>query len=118
MPSAFQNRTPNINGNEQLRSRSARLVDFAPEITDKPEGGIVLPGGCGKSGTIALRPSRFARPTRCSGKTPPLAKQLVRDVDRSGNSHFYAVRASLIGMKVLTAHGMMRPRQCSAFFPK
>jgi len=72
MPSAFQNRTPNINGNEQLRSRSARLADFAPEITDKPEVGIVLPGGCGKSGTIASRPSRFARPARCSGQTPRL----------------------------------------------
>ncbi|RXH37031.1 hypothetical protein [Bradyrhizobium zhanjiangense] len=58
MPSAFQNRTPNINGNEQLRSRSARLADFAPEITDKPEVGIVLPGGCDCITPFAFRSAR------------------------------------------------------------
>ncbi|MEY9104436.1 hypothetical protein ABH999_000632 [Bradyrhizobium yuanmingense] len=53
----IQNRTPNINGNQQLREpqREAyrHLADFAQEITDEREVGIVLPGGRGKSGTIS-----------------------------------------------------------------
>ena len=63
MPSPFQNRTPNIAGNKQLRDpqREAygHLADFARETTDEREVGIVLPVGCGKSGTIAITPFAF-----------------------------------------------------------
>jgi superfamily II DNA or RNA helicase len=102
MPSTFQNRTPNIDGNEQLREpqREAyrHLVDFAREITDEREVGIVLPVGCGKSGTIAIAPFAF-RSVRTLVVAPNLAiaKQLLRDVDPSGDGHFYSTRGVLAG---------------------
>ena len=67
MPSPFQNRSPHIDGNQQLRDpqREAyrHLAEFAREITDEREVGIVLPVGCGKSGTIAINAwsSRYSK---------------------------------------------------------
>jgi hypothetical protein len=115
MPSPFQNRTPNIAGNSQLRDpqREAygHLVDFAQEITDEREVGIVLPVGCGKSGTIAIAPFAF-RSVRTLVVAPnvAIAKQLFRDVDLSGNSHFYSARRVLDGQPYLSlSRSAVRP---------
>jgi superfamily II DNA or RNA helicase len=102
MPSPFQNRTPNVDSNQKLREpqREAyrHLAIFAQEITTEREVGIVLPVGCGKSGTIAITPFAF-RSARTLVVAPNLAiaDQLLRDVDPSGNSHFYSTRAVLDG---------------------
>lgn len=88
MPSPFENRSPHIDGNQRLREpqREAyrHLADFAQEISDEREVGIVLPVGCGKSGTIAIAPFAF-RSVRTLVVAPnvAIAKQLFRDVDPS-----------------------------------
>src|ERR1700674_897235 len=102
MSSPFQNRTPNIDGNQQLREpqRAAyqHLADFAQEITDEREVGIVLPVGCGKSGTIAITPFAFhSVRTLVVAPNVAIANQLLRDVDPSGSSHFYSARGVLDG---------------------
>lgn len=100
MPSPFQNRTPNIAGNQQLREpqREAyqHLADFAQEVTDEREVGVVLPVGCGKTGTIAITPFAF-RSARTLVVAPnvAIAKQLLRDVDPSGTTHFYSSKGVL-----------------------
>lgn len=102
MPSPFQNRVPNIDGNEQLRlpQREAyqHLVEFAQEITDEREVGIVLPVGCGKSGTIAITPFAF-RSARTLVVAPnvKIAQQLLQDVDPSSGDYFYSTRQVLDG---------------------
>jgi superfamily II DNA or RNA helicase len=102
MPSTFQNRTPIVDGNQQLRvpQREAyrHLADFALEITNEREVGIVLPVGCGKSGTIAIAPFAF-RSARTLVVAPnvAIARQLLRDVDPTGNNHFYSARGILAG---------------------
>ncbi|WP_082652724.1 DEAD/DEAH box helicase [Aureimonas sp. AU12] len=103
MPSPFQNRVPNIAGNEQLRQPQQaayqHLVDFAQEITGEREVGIVLPVGCGKSGTIAITPFAF-RSARTLVVAPnvKIAQQLLRDVDPSNANQFYSARGVLDGM--------------------
>jgi len=102
MPSPFQGRPPNIDGNLQLREpqREAyrHLAEFAEEITDEREVGVVLPVGCGKSGTIAITPFAFR-----SGRTlvvapnVAIAQQLYRDVDPSNDGHFYSMRGIIDG---------------------
>jgi superfamily II DNA or RNA helicase len=100
MPSPFQNRSPHVDGNHQLREpqREAyrHLAEFAREITDEREVGIVLPVGCGKSGTIAITPFAF-RSVRTLVVAPnvAIAKQLFADVDPSANGHFYPARGVL-----------------------
>jgi superfamily II DNA or RNA helicase len=102
MPSPFQTRTPNIDGNQRLREPQREsyrhLASFAQEITNEREVGIVLPVGCGKSGTIAITPFAF-RSARTLVVAPNLAiaSQLLRDVDPAGDSHFYSIRAVLVG---------------------
>jgi superfamily II DNA or RNA helicase len=102
MPSTFQNRTPNVDGNQELREPQRQayrhLADFAREITNEREVGIVLPVGCGKSGTIAITPFAF-RSARTLVVAPnvAIAKQLLRDVDPSGSNHFYSARRILDG---------------------
>lgn len=102
MPSPFQNRTPNIDGNTELRipQRGAyqALTGFQAEGTDEREVGIVLPVGCGKSGSIAIAPFAF-RAARALVIAPNLtiAKQLKDEFDPSGNKHFYSQRRVLAG---------------------
>jgi superfamily II DNA or RNA helicase len=98
----FQNRPPNIAGNVQLRDpqREAyqHLADFAQANSDEREVGIVLPVGCGKSGTIAIAPFAF-RSARTLVVAPnvAIAQQLFRDVDPSLAGHFYSARGVLEG---------------------
>lgn len=95
MTSPFQNRQPNIGGNRTIRTPQREayqaLVDYAsnPQETER-EVGIVLPVGCGKSGTITLAPFAF-RSNRTLVVAPGLAiaNQLAADFNPSNAGMFY-----------------------------
>ena len=95
MTSPFQNRQPNIGGNRNIRTPQRKayqaLVDYAsnPEETER-EVGIVLPVGCGKSGTITLAPFAF-RANRALVVAPgiAIAGQLADDFNPSNATMFY-----------------------------
>lgn len=95
MTNPFQTRQPNIGSNRNVRTPQREayqaLVDFAsnPGETER-EVGIVLPVGCGKSGTITLAPFAF-RSARTLVVAPgvPIAGQLAADFNPSNPSMFY-----------------------------
>ena len=95
MTNPFQTRQANVGGNRQIRTPQREayqsLVDYAsnPEESDR-EVGIVLPVGCGKSGTITLAPFAF-RSTRTLVVAPsvPIAGQLMADFNPSNPNMFY-----------------------------
>lgn len=95
MTNPFQNRQPNIGSNRNIRTPQREayqaLVNYAsdPEETER-EVGIVLPVGCGKSGTITLAPFAF-RSARTLVVAPgvPIAGQLAADFNPSNASMFY-----------------------------
>lgn len=95
MTNPFRERLPNIGGNRNIRAPQREayqaLVDYAsnPEETER-EVGIVLPVGCGKSGTITLAPFAF-RSTRTLVVAPgiPIAGQLAADFNPSNPGMFY-----------------------------
>ncbi|APR36675.1 DEAD/DEAH box helicase [Paraburkholderia sp. SOS3] len=103
MPNPFQTRQPNIgaNGNVREPQRGAyqALVDFASDPTDTTrEVGVVLPVGCGKSGTITLAPFAF-RSNRTLVIAPGvnIAGQLAADFDPSNPRMFYQKCGVLVG---------------------
>ena len=95
MTNPFQNRQANVGGNRHIRTPQREafqaLVNYAsnPEETER-EVGIVLPVGCGKSGTITLTPFAF-RSNRTLVVAPGLsiASQLAADFNPSNASMFY-----------------------------
>lgn len=95
MTNPFRERLPNIGGNRNIRTPQREayqaLVDYAsnPEETER-EVGIVLPVGCGKSGTITLAPFAF-RSTRTLVVAPgiSIAGQLAADFNPSNPGMFY-----------------------------
>ncbi|VWX58805.1 DEAD/DEAH box helicase [Burkholderiales bacterium 8X] len=95
MTNPFQTQQPHIGGNPQIREPQKgayhALLDYAsnPEATDR-EVGIVLPVGCGKSGTITLAPFAFrSERTLVIAPGVPIAGQLARDFDPSNAGMFY-----------------------------
>lgn len=103
MPNPFQNRQPNIGGNLHIRTPQREayqaLVDYAsnPDATER-EVGIVLPVGCGKSGTITLAPFAF-RSNRTLVVAPGvhIAGQLAADFNPSNANMFYQKCHVLVG---------------------
>jgi superfamily II DNA or RNA helicase len=95
MTNPFQTRQPNIGSNRNIRTPQREayqaLVNYAsnPEETER-EVGIVLPVGCGKSGTITLAPFAF-RSARTLVVAPgvPIAGQLAADFNPSNAGMFY-----------------------------
>ncbi len=95
MPNPFQNRLPNVGGNQNIRTPQREayqaLVDYAsnPQETER-EVGIVLPVGCGKSGCITLAPFAF-RSIRTLVVAPGLhiAGQLAADFNPTNAEMFY-----------------------------
>jgi superfamily II DNA or RNA helicase len=95
MPNPFQNRQPNIGGNQNIRTPQREayraLADYAsnPQETER-EVGIVLPVGCGKSGTITLTPFAF-RSNRTLVVAPGvnIAEQLAADFNPTNSGMFY-----------------------------
>jgi superfamily II DNA or RNA helicase len=95
MPSPFQSRIPNIDGNRNIRNPQREayqaLLAYArnPQEIER-EVGIVLPVGCGKSGTITLTPFAF-RSNRTLVVAPGLhiAEQLASDFNPTKTDMFY-----------------------------
>src|ERR1700682_2269331 len=95
MPNPFQDRLPNVSDNNNIRipQREAYQVlkDYAgnPQETER-EVGIVLPVGCGKSGTITLAPFAF-RSNRTLVVAPGvhIATQLAADFNPTNTDMFY-----------------------------
>lgn len=95
MTNPFQDRQANVGGNRHIRTpqREAfqELINYAsnPEETER-EVGIVLPVGCGKSGTITLAPFAFrSRRTLVVAPGVPIAGQLAADFNPSNPAMFY-----------------------------
>jgi superfamily II DNA or RNA helicase len=103
MPNPFQDRLPNISGNNNIRSPQREayqaLKDHAnhPQETER-EVGIVLPVGCGKSGTITLAPFAF-RSNRTLVVAPGvhIAAQLAADFNPTNPDMFYQKCQVLVG---------------------
>ena len=103
MNNPFQTREPAIVDNQFLRKPQreayAKLASFAlnPNVADR-EVGIVLPVGCGKSGSITIAPFAF-KSERCLVVAPnvKIAQQLYADFDISNPNMFYAKCAILKG---------------------
>lgn len=95
MPNPFQTREPNIVTNNRVREpqRDAyqALVDFANDQTKATrEVGVVLPVGCGKSGTITLTPFAFkSHRTLVIAPGVNIASQLAADFNPSNPNMFY-----------------------------
>jgi superfamily II DNA or RNA helicase len=103
MTSPFQSRQPNIGGNRHIRTPQREayqaLVDFAsnPEDAER-EVGIVLPVGCGKSGTITLAPFAFrSNRTLVVAPSVSIAGQLAADFNPSNANMFYQKCQVLVG---------------------
>ncbi len=100
MPSQFETRTPSVEGNQQVRAPQreayAHIAEFVAE-TDR-EAGVILPVGCGKSGTIALAPFAFrSRRTLVVAPNLHIAQQLHDTFDPAKDNMFYRIRNVLIG---------------------
>ena len=95
MPNPFQTRDPNIIANNKVREpqRDAyqALVDFANDQTKETrEVGVVLPVGCGKSGTITLAPFAFkSHRTLVIAPGVNIASQLAANFNPSNPHMFY-----------------------------
>jgi superfamily II DNA or RNA helicase len=94
MPNVFENRRPAVAGNPQIRTPQREaynsLVAHFQTADAEREVGIVLPVGCGKSGTITLTP--FAAQSRRTLVVAPginIAGQLAKDFDPTNPDMFY-----------------------------
>jgi superfamily II DNA or RNA helicase len=95
MTNPFQTRQANVGSNRKIRTPQREafqaLVDYAsnPAETER-EVGIVLPVGCGKSGTITLAPFAFrSNRTLVVAPSVPIAGQLTADFNPSNPNMFY-----------------------------
>lgn len=95
MTSLFQTLTPSITGNGLIREPQIEAYEslsaYAQDaVQAEREVGIVLPVGCGKSGTITLTPFAF-KSTRALVVAPGLsiADQLEQDFNPSNPNMFY-----------------------------
>ncbi len=100
MPNPFETRTPAVEGNQQIRTPQreafARIAEFAAQA-DR-EAGVVLPVGCGKSGTIALAPFAFrSRRTLLVAPNLHIAHQLHDTFDPAKDDMLYRIRNVLHG---------------------
>jgi superfamily II DNA or RNA helicase len=90
--SPFETQQPDIENNalirEPQREAYAAIVEFA--TGEDREAGVVLPVGCGKSGTITLAPFAFrSRRTLVVAPNLAIAKQLHDDFDPALSDMFY-----------------------------
>jgi superfamily II DNA or RNA helicase len=95
MPNPFQDRQPNIDGNNNIRTPQREAYQALKDYRNNPleterEVGIVLPVGCGKSGTITLAPFAF-RSNRTLVVAPGvhIAEQLAADFNPTNTDMFY-----------------------------
>ncbi|APP81554.1 DEAD/DEAH box helicase [Xanthomonas hortorum pv. vitians] len=94
MTRVFQEILPHVVGNDRVREPQREayeaIAGLATLGTTEKEFGIILPVGCGKSGTITLAPFAL-KSSRTLVIAPGLniATQLVKDFDPSNSEMFY-----------------------------
>lgn len=92
--SVFEDRQPSIDGNQRIRTPQLEafqaLQAHYQAGSGEREVGIILPVGCGKSGTIAISPFAYrSRRTLVVAPGIAIAQQLAADFDPSNASMFY-----------------------------
>jgi superfamily II DNA or RNA helicase len=103
MTNPFQDREPHIERNERIRTpqRETYLAlreVFQSDEQEEREFAVILPVGCGKSGSIAIAPFAFlSRRTLVIAPGVAIAQQLGRDFDPSNPNMFYQKCAVLAG---------------------
>ena len=96
--STFQDRQPNVLGNERLRVPQREAFAALAAAEADRELGVVLPVGCGKSGLITITPFAFrARRALVVAPNVKIAQQLLDDVDPTRDALFYSRRGVLDG---------------------
>ncbi|MES2758088.1 MAG: DEAD/DEAH box helicase family protein [Pseudomonadota bacterium] len=103
MTNPFQDREPHIESNDRIRTPQretylALRAVFEADDQGEREFAVILPVGCGKSGSITIAP--FAARSRRTLVVAPgvaIAQQLARDFDPSSPAMFYQKCAVLTG---------------------
>lgn len=103
MTNPFQNREPNIEHNDRIRipqkeTYIALRNVFQAAAQGEREFAVILPVGCGKSGSITIAPFAFrSHRTLVIAPGVAIAQQLARDFDPSNPTMFYQKCAVLTG---------------------
>ena len=103
MPNPFQDREPHIENNERIRTPQRETYLALREVFESEEQGarefaVILPVGCGKSGSITIAPFAFrSRRTLVIAPGVAIAQQLGRDFDPTNPTMFYQKCAVLAG---------------------
>lgn len=102
MTNPFQDREPHIEHNERIRTPQKGVYLALSEVFglpgDEREFAVILPVGCGKSGSITIAPFAFrSRRTLVVAPGVAIAQQLARDFDPSNSNMFYQKCAVLAG---------------------
>ena len=102
MTNPFQDREPHIENNERIRTPQKGVYLALSEVFgtagDEREFAVILPVGCGKSGSITIAPFAFrSRRTLVVAPGVAIAQQLASDFDPSNSSMFYQKCAVLDG---------------------
>lgn len=102
MTNPFQDREPHIEDNERIRTPQKGVFLALNEIFEvggeEREFAVILPVGCGKSGSITITPFAFrSRRTLVVAPGLAIAQQLASDFDPSNPNMFYQKCAVLAG---------------------
>lgn len=100
MSSLFNTRVPNISDNQSIRTPQREAYEHICQFSssEEREASIILPVGCGKSGTIALSPFAFkSYRTLVVAPNLHIAKQLHNTFDVARDDMFYRIRHVLAG---------------------
>lgn len=92
--SIFESRQPSIDGNQRIRTPQLEAFQALEAHHRSGSGdrevGIILPVGCGKSGTIAIAPFAYqSQRTLVVAPGIAIAQQLAADFDPSNAAMFY-----------------------------
>ncbi|WP_243744240.1 DEAD/DEAH box helicase [Pseudomonas aeruginosa] len=102
MTNPFQDREPHIENNERIRTPQKGVFLALNEVFgaggEEREFAVILPVGCGKSGSITISPFAFrSRRTLVVAPGVAIAQQLASDFDPSNPNMFYQKCAVLVG---------------------
>ena len=102
MTNPFQDREPHIENNERIRTPQKGVFLALNEVFgaggEEREFAVILPVGCGKSGSITISPFAFrSRRTLVVAPGVAIAQQLASDFDPSNPNMFYQKCAVLAG---------------------
>jgi len=103
MKNPFQDRKPHIEHNERIRTPQRETYLALQQVSSlqepaEREFAVILPVGCGKSGTITIAPFAFrSRRTLVIAPNVAIAKQLGQDFNPANPKMFYQKCAVLSG---------------------